>query len=77
MIPGFGDHVLTQKLIPASHSVNSQVLRLAGSHPVVKQVEKIVLDQLYFPFKIEQLVHKPMNVKKRMSFANMLGPDIG
>lgn len=44
MIPGFGDHGLTQKLIPASHSMNSQVLRLAGSHPVVKQVEKIVLD---------------------------------
>lgn len=44
MIPGFGDHGLTQKLIPASLSMNSQVLRLAGSHPVVKQVEKIVLD---------------------------------
>ena len=37
MIPGFGEHGLTQKPIPAAHSMNSQVLRLPGSHPAVSR----------------------------------------
>ena len=44
MISGFGDHGLMHKLIPDAHSMNSEVLRLAASYPVVRQVEKIVLD---------------------------------
>lgn len=46
VIPRFWDHGLTQKLVPASCLSNSEVVRLAW----VGQVEKIVLDKLYFPY---------------------------